>query len=62
MDENDFEAVVTESLKAFAGENDLPMEVVTIREKGFGKEAGVIVRLGGNEFHMTITQTVFEDS
>ncbi len=61
MDENDFEAVVTEALKGFAKDNDLPMEVVTVREKGFGKEAGAIVRFGGNEFHLAINQTVFED-
>lgn len=61
MDESDFEDIVKLALAEYARTNDLPMELVTVKEKGFGDEAGIIVNMGGNEFHLAITQTVFED-
>lgn len=61
MDESDFEEIVKLALTMYARENDLPMQLVTVKDKGFGDEAGLLVTLGENEFHLAITQTVFEE-
>ena len=61
MDEHMFEEIVKEALADYAEENDLPIDVVTAKDKGFTKdEAGLIIKIGVNEFHLFIHQTVFE--
>jgi len=60
MNERDFEDIIATALADYAKNNDLPLKTSTIKEKGFGKEAGLIVTVGNVEFHLTITQTVFE--
>lgn len=60
MEERDFEEILTFALREYAKVNDLPLEVATVKEKGFGEDAGLIVSLGDNEFHVDIHQTVFE--
>jgi hypothetical protein len=60
MEERDFEEILTFALREYAKVNDLPLEVATVKEKGFGEDVGLIVSLGANEFHVNITQTVFE--
>jgi hypothetical protein len=60
MNEHDFENIVAEALSEYAKNNDLPLKAVTVKDKGFGKEAGLIVTVGDVEFHLAITQTVFE--
>ena len=60
MNESDFEDIVLLALKEYAKSNDLPMGLATVREKGFGEEAGILVKVGDSEFHLAIHQTVFE--
>lgn len=60
MNEKDFEDIVSQAIAEYAKTNDLPLKVETVKEKGFGEEAGLIVNVGGSEFHLAITQTVFE--
>ncbi len=62
MNEEDFEDVVKLALTGYAKENDLPLLVETVQEKGFNEGAGLVVRLGGNEFCLAIRQTLFEDA
>lgn len=61
MNEEDFEDVAKFALSSYAKENDLPLLVETVQEKGFNEGAGLVVRLGGNEFCLAIRQTLFED-
>lgn len=60
MNEHDFEDIVMQALAEYAKSNDLPLKTKTVKEKGFGEEAGLIVTVGEAEFHLAITQTVFE--
>lgn len=62
MDEREFEEILTAALTEYAKANDLPMVVVTVKEKGFGEDSGLIVSLGANEFHVNLTQTVFDEA
>lgn len=60
MNEHDFEDIAMQALAEYAKNNDLPLQIATVKEKGFGVEAGLIVTVGEAEFHLAITQTVFE--
>jgi len=62
MDEQDLEDILVMALKEFAEANDLSIKAVTVKDKGFGTEPGLIVTVGAVEFHVAITQTVFEDT
>jgi len=61
MNEHDFENILSQALADYAKNNDLPLKAASVIEKGYGKEAGLIVEVGAEEFHLSITQTVFED-
>jgi hypothetical protein len=43
MNEHDFEDIVMQALAEYAKSNDLPLKTKTVKEKGFGEEAGLIV-------------------
>jgi len=61
MNEHDFEDILAQALAEYAKNNDLPLKINTVKQKGFGKEAGLIVSVGETEeFHLTINQTLFE--
>jgi len=59
MNEFDLEELLKLALAAYAKDNDLPLKLQTVKEKGFGGEAGLLVSLGEDEFHLAITQTAF---
>lgn len=62
MTQREFEEIVKLAMADYANANDLPITVETLQEKGFSEdESGLIVTVGGDEFHLAINQTVFED-
>lgn len=60
MNENDLQEIIAAALAEYSAKNDLPLDLKTLQEKGFSEEAGLIISLGSNEFHLNIHQTVFD--